>query len=89
MMNITLSPELEKLVNEKVQTGEFENAEAVVAQALHALVERDRDESHLRRTIREKIDRGVAQAERGELIDGEEFFEHLRQKGEHSRRQRP
>ena len=44
-MNITLSPELEKLVNEKVQNGEFENAEAVVAQVLHALAESDRDEA--------------------------------------------
>ena len=88
-MNITLSPELEKLVNEKVQTGEFENAEAVVTQALHALVERDREESQIRKSIRDKIDRGIAQAERGEFIDGEGFFEHLRQKGEDSGRQRP
>ena len=32
-MNITLSPELEKLLNERVQSGEFEGAEAVVAKA--------------------------------------------------------
>ena len=84
-MIITLSPELEKLVNEKVQTGEFDNAEAVVAQALRAMVERDEDESHLSQTIREKIDRGVVQAERGEFVDGEEFFEQLRRKGERLR----
>ena len=84
-MNITLSPELEKLVNEKVQTGEFDNAEAVVAQALRAMVERDEDESHLRQTIREKIDRGVAQADRGEFVDGEKFLEQLHQKGERLR----
>ena len=84
-MNITLNPELERLVNEKVQTGEFDNAEAVVAQALRAMVERDEDESHLRQTIREKIDRGVVQAQRGEFVDGEEFFEQLRRKGERLR----
>ena len=80
-MNITLSPELERLVNEKVQTAEFDNAEAVVAQALRAMVERDEDESRLRQTIREKINRGVAQADRGEFVDGEKFFEQLRRKG--------
>ena len=84
-MNITLNPELERLVNEKLQTGEFDNAEAVVAQALRAMVERDEDESHLRQTIRDKIDRGVVQAERGEFVDGEEFFEQLHQKGERLR----
>ena len=84
-MNVTLSPELEKLVNEKVQTGEFDKAEAVVAQALRAMVEREEDESRLRQAISEKIDRGVAQADRGELVDGEKFFEQLRQKGERLR----
>jgi Arc/MetJ-type ribon-helix-helix transcriptional regulator len=36
-MNIILNPELEKLVVEKVRSGEYETPEAVVQEALHKL----------------------------------------------------
>ena len=40
-MTISLSPKLEKLVHDKVASGQYESAEAVVAEALHLLQERD------------------------------------------------
>ena len=43
-MNIILSPELENLVNEKVACGEYESADAVFAEALRLLHERDKRE---------------------------------------------
>jgi len=81
-MNITLSPELEKMGNEKVQSGEFEGGEAVAARALGALPERGGDEPHLRQTSRDKIDQSMAQAERGEFVDGKKFSEHPPRQGE-------
>ena len=39
-----------------------------------------------RREIEEKIARGLAQVERGETVDGDEFFEQLRLRGEELRR---
>ncbi len=40
-MTISLSPKLEKLVQDKVASGQYESAEAVVAEALQLLQERD------------------------------------------------
>ena len=36
-MNVTLNPELERLVREKVQSGEFADADEVVSRALELL----------------------------------------------------
>ncbi len=42
-MKITLRPEHEKLVHEKIANGAYENADAVIAEALRLLRERDQD----------------------------------------------
>ena len=61
-MNITLTPDLEKLVQEKVGRGDYENADALVQEAVHRLLEEDEaDLDALRRKIRDadaEIDRG-------------------------------
>jgi putative addiction module CopG family antidote len=46
-MNVILNPELETLVNNKVRSGEFPTAEAVVEEGLRLLKARDRAESRL------------------------------------------
>ena len=60
-MNVSLTPELESLIREKVQTGLYNNASEVVREALRLLEERDRT-----RRLREAVGIGLAQAERGE-----------------------
>lgn len=49
---------------------------------------RDEDEygqGYTREEVEEKIARGLAQLERGEGADGEEFFEQLRKRGQELR----
>jgi len=41
-MNIKLNPEQEKIVEAELKSGHFRNAEEVIAEALHALRERDK-----------------------------------------------
>ena len=60
-MNVSLTPELETLVRQKVQSGLYNNASEVVREALRLLDERDRT-----KRLREAISVGLAQAERGE-----------------------
>ncbi len=79
-MNVTLSPEHEKLVREKLQSGEFDNADALVGHALQFLVAREEEDRRHRQAIREKIDRGIEQLERGEGVDGEQVFAELEAK---------
>ncbi len=52
---------------------------------------RDEDEyghEYTREEVAEKIERGLAQLERGEGVDGEEFFEQLRKRGQELRARR-
>ncbi len=76
-MNVNLTPELQSLVLNKVKTGRYNSASEVVREALRLFEERD----HLRQLqvqdLRRKINRGWASLERGESVDGEEFFRGL------------
>ena len=76
-MNLILSPEAEKLISEKLATGEYENASEVVDDALRALqVWRARDYDEAVQGIRQ----GLESAERREGRPASEFFDEMRQK---------
>jgi antitoxin ParD1/3/4 len=57
-MNVPLTPEMERLVNEKVKSGEYPNATAVVEDALRVLKERDEAEARLEALLRDGIESG-------------------------------
>lgn len=73
-MNVSLTPELEKLIQDKVKSGRYLSANEVVREALQLLEERDRIQQIKLDTLRQKLQVGVDQIDRGELIDGEEAF---------------
>jgi antitoxin ParD1/3/4 len=79
-VNVDLTPGLETLVLNQVKTGRYNSASEVVREALRLFEERD----HLRQLqiqeLRKKISQGWASLERGESVDGEEFFRGLTQK---------
>lgn len=60
-MNVSLTPELERLVNEKVESGLYQTASEVVREALRLLKERD----HAREQIRADVQAGFDQLARG------------------------
>lgn len=76
-MNVHLTPTLETLVHSKVKTGRYNSASEVVREALRLLEERDRIRQLQIRELRKKINAGWASLERGEGVDGEEFFKAL------------
>lgn len=59
-MNVVLNPDLETLVNQKVSSGEFPSAEAVVEEGLRLLKARDRAESRLETLLLEAEESGPA-----------------------------
>jgi antitoxin ParD1/3/4 len=67
-MNVSLTPELEKLVNEKVRTGLYNSASEVIREALRLLHERDQISRQELEAVRAKINRGLEQLDRGEGI---------------------
>jgi antitoxin ParD1/3/4 len=73
-MNVHLTPELETLVHNKVKTGRYNSASEVVRDALRLFEQRDRVRELQIRGLQKKINEGWASHERGEGLDGEEFF---------------
>ena len=76
-MNITLTPELEQFIHEKVQSGRYPSANEVVQAALRLLEEQEKLRQEKLAELQAKIDEGIASLERGEGIDGEIFFAEL------------
>lgn len=65
-MNVSLTPQLEALVREKVASGLYTSASEVVREALRLLAERDDERSaHLAR-LRADVQRGLDELDRGE-----------------------
>jgi Arc/MetJ-type ribon-helix-helix transcriptional regulator len=82
-MDVKLDAETENLVKKELDTGRFPDAAALVTTALqHYLIAREFGEEYTREEIESKIARGLGQLEDGKGIDGEEFFERLRRRGE-------
>jgi antitoxin ParD1/3/4 len=55
-MNVSLTPELERLVNEKVESGLYQTASEVVREALRLLKERDQAREQLRGDVQAGFD---------------------------------
>ena len=88
-MKVTLRPEIERLITEEVESGRVTNSDEFLDKAVyHYVVARDLGEEYTREELEEKIARGLAQAERGEAIDGEEAFRQLRAHSTKRHRQR-
>ena len=88
-MNVTLRPAVEKLIEEEVKSGRSTDPSEFLDKAVyHYIVARDLGEEFSQEEIEEKIARGLAEVARGETVDGDQFFEQLRLRGEDLRRQR-
>lgn len=65
-MNVSLTPELERLVNDKVETGLYTSASEVVREALRLLKERDEVRRFAFRELQRDIAAGLDQLDRGQ-----------------------
>lgn len=77
-MNVNLTPELEALVQRKVASGLYNNQSEVVREALRLLADQDRLREAHGADLRKALADGLAQADRGELIDGPEVVAEVR-----------
>jgi antitoxin ParD1/3/4 len=65
-MNVSLPPELERLVNEKVASGLYDSASDVVRDALRLLRDRDEVRSLALTELRKDVMAGIEELDRGE-----------------------
>ena len=81
-MNVSLTPALERLVNEKVESGLYRTASEVVREALRLL--KDRDQA--REQLRADVQAGFDQLARGEgrahdRASGRQLAEQIKSRG--------
>lgn len=81
-MDVTLTPELERLIHDKVATGLYASQDEVIREALRLL--KDRDELRLLAVedLRREVQKGLDQLDRGESV----FLDPERIKAEGRRR---
>jgi antitoxin ParD1/3/4 len=78
-VNISLTPELDSFLQSRVKSGRYQTASEVVREALRLLQRQEIGRAEAVSQLKAKLERGAAQAERGELLNGDEVFEGLRE----------
>jgi len=71
-MQVKVPPDLETLINKRLSTGGYTSVEDVLRRALEAQDAEENWTDEERRGLAAHIEEGYRQAERGELIDGEQ-----------------
>ncbi len=64
-MNVSLTPQLENLLKEKVATGMYSSVSEVVREALRLLSERDSLNTTKRDVLRQEVAQGIASLDKG------------------------
>jgi antitoxin ParD1/3/4 len=76
-LNVSVPPQLQKFVDTRVKSGSYRSASEVVCEALQLLEEREREKQFSLAQVKAKIASGLAQARRGELLDGDLVFDEI------------
>lgn len=76
-LNVSLTPELEELITDRVDSGRYLSASEVVREGLRLLEERDRVRDEALAEVRQKIEAGIASLDRGEAMNAEALFDEL------------
>lgn len=86
-MNISLTPELEKFIQNKVDSKMYQTASEVVREALRLLADHDQTRQAKLEALRRDIQVGLDQLDRGEYIeiksdaDAKALVERIKRKG--------
>ncbi|MCC6589960.1 MAG: type II toxin-antitoxin system ParD family antitoxin [Bryobacterales bacterium] len=87
-VNVSITPELDAFLQSRVQSGRYQTTSEVVREALRLLERQERERDEALANVKRKLERGAGQADRGELLDGDEVFDELRAMIEERRRQK-
>jgi antitoxin ParD1/3/4 len=79
-MNVSLTPELEKFISSKVESGRYHSASEVVREALRLLEERDQVKSAQLAEFNQELGRRLDWLDRGERVDPVDVRDKLERK---------
>lgn len=84
-MNVSLTPELEKFVSSKVESGRYNSASEVVREALRLLEEHDQIRSQQIAEFNHELGRRLAALDRGESVSPAEVRARLQRRSDQRR----
>lgn len=87
-MNVSLTPELEQFVKNKVEKGRYNSASEVVREALRMLEDAEKARAAQLAEFHANVDRRLASLDRGESVDGSTLRKQLRQRSDERRKKR-
>ena len=76
-MNVSLTPELEQWVSEKVGAGRYRSASEVIREGLRLLLEKEEERAARIEALRRDIQVGLDELDRGEGVDGDDAFDRV------------
>ncbi|MFP5206053.1 MAG: type II toxin-antitoxin system ParD family antitoxin [Acidobacteriota bacterium] len=85
-MNVSLTPELEKFVAEKVASGRYTSASEVVREALRLLENHEKSRAQQLEEFNRELQRRIDSADRGEFVTPEESLRRIREKSAQRRK---
>ena len=85
-VNVSITPELDAFLQSRVKSGRYQTTSEVVREALRLLERHERERDAAAQQLKAKLERGAAEADRGELLDGDRVFDELREMIEERRR---
>jgi antitoxin ParD1/3/4 len=85
-MNVSLTPELEKFVSAKVESGRYNSASEVVREALRLLEEHDQARASQLANFNQELSRRLDSLDRGEQVDPARTRARLRLKSDARRK---
>ena len=79
-MNVSLTPELERIVDQKVKSGLYNSASEVVREGLRLLQQRDEMREAKLNALRAEIQKGIDDLEAGHYRDGAEAMADIKER---------
>ncbi len=76
-LNVTVPPELDQFIRERIAAGRNRTASDVVAEGLNLLQQQELDLESALIDLKAKLARGAAQADRGEFVDPKEVLANI------------
>ena len=86
-MDITLQPELEQFIQEKITSGQYQSVNEAVNAGLKLLMERELIYQERFAELQQEIMVGIEASQRGEVVDSETVFNSIQAKLEQRRHQ--
>ena len=79
-MNIDISEQNQQHIRQKIKSGRYSSPDDVIARALQLLDEHDKELELELADMRAKVQKGVEQADAGQLIPASQVFDELRRR---------